>query len=204
MKCDLRPITSRISYKAAKPQDSVTILGEGGADKLLGRGEMYFKSQQHSGLMYLKGARITEDEVEAVCNHIRAKYEDTQWDDTYKFTIDMNATVVNMEDSPFAGSIATTQEIEDALFARIIIWSLDRETVSADALKFAFTTDKVGERQAKRFVERLYSFGIVGEAIEKLPRKVLITCVEDLPDEVIGFLNSHGYKSEGVELDAPE
>ena len=57
--------------------------------------------------------------------------------------------------------------------------------------RFAFTTDKIGERQAKRFVERLYSFGVVGEAIEKLPRKVLFTCIEDLPDEVIGFLNRY-------------
>ena len=192
MKCDLRPITSRISYKAAKLQDSVTILGEGGADKLLGRGEMYFKSQQHSGLMYLKGARITKDEVEAVCNHVRTKYEDVQWDDTYKFTIDMNATVEAMENSPFIGSIATAQEIEDEIFARIIIWSLERATVSANAIKLAFATDKVGERQAKRFIERLYSLGIVGDAIEKLPRKVIITCVEDLQDEVKSFLDSHG------------
>jgi len=42
--------------------------------------------------------------------------------------------------------------------------------------------------------------GIVGEAIEKLPRKVLITCVEDLPDEIKGFLDRHGYSTETNEL----
>ena len=200
LKCDISSITSRLAFAVAKPINSVTILGEGGAEELSEAGEMYFISAKHKGLEYLKGARIKKDEVEAVCNHVRTKYEDMQWDDTYKFTIDANAIVENMENSPFVGSITTAQEIEDVLFAKIILWTLERETVSANAIKLAFKDDKIGERQAKRFVERLHSLGIVGEAIEKLPRKVLITSVEDLPDEAKGFLDRHSYSTETNEL----
>ena len=199
MKCDLNPVTSRIAFTCGKPTHSVTILGEGGAEKLSGKGELYFKSQNHSGLMYIKGANITSDEIEAVCNHIRTKYEDTEWDDRYKFTIDAASLQPDEEgigDFTNIHSAAMMQKIDDKRFADIIMWSLEHETVSANAIKNAFASDKIGERKAKNFLEKLHSVGIVGEAKEKLGRKVLISCVEDLPDHVRCFLQRHNYRSE--------
>jgi predicted Ser/Thr protein kinase len=144
---------------------------------------MYFVSNKHKGLEYLKGAKIMEKEIDTVCDHIRSTYEDMKWDDSYKFTIDFEITD-DVEGMLAISPVATAQEIEDALFARIIIWSLERETVSANAIHLAFKDDKVGERQSKKFLERLQSLGIVGEMAKKRQgRKVLITCVEDLPDE---------------------
>jgi len=204
MKCDLKPISSRISFKYSRHQDSSAILNESVADKIQEVGGMYFKSRDHSGLMYLKGAKITDDEIEAVCNHIRTKYENTQWDSTHKFTIDLDTTTESIERSPYIKLVVTTQEVEDKLFARIIIWTLERETVSANAVSIAFASDKVGERHAKRLIERLHSFGIIGEANERQPRKVLITCVEDLPDEVRVFLDRYGCTKEGGEPNAPK
>jgi|GEM_PF-611779 len=197
MKCDLKSVSSRIAFKFSRHQDSVAILNESGAEKLPGIGDMYFKSQHHSGLMYLKGALIEKEEIAAVCDHIRTKYEETGWDDTYKFIVDLNKPVENIGDSSFTRPTATAQEIEDALFAKIILWSLERETVSANAISIAF--DDVSEREAKKFIERLYSLGVAGEPKGKLGRKVLVTCVEDLPDEVRTFLDRYIY-NEGADV----
>lgn len=200
MKCDLNPLTSRIAFTCSSPIHSVTILGEAGADKLSGNGELYFKSQKHAGLMYIKGAFIAPDEIEKVCSHVRVKYEETEWDDSYKFTIDPASLQPDEEDTGdviIPNSVTTTQQdVDDKLFAKIIVWSLERETVSANAIDQVF---KTGARKAGRLIEKLYKLGVAGDANVKLGRKVLPVCIEDLSEEVINFLNRHDYTPEDIQ-----
>lgn len=200
MKCDLSPVTSRIAFTCGKPINSVTLLGEGGAEKLSGKGELYFKSQKHSGLMYIKGALITSEEIEKVCEHVRAKYEEVEWDDRYKFIIDPASLLPDEDDigdAPATGSTTTTQDIDDKTFAKIIMWTLGRETVSGNAINKAFKN--VGERKAGSILKRLCKLGIVGEANVKLPRDVLPVCQEDLSPGIISLLKCHGYDPEHIE-----
>ena len=201
MKCDLRPITSRISFTCAKPIDSVTILGEGGAEKLSGNGEMYFKSQ-HSELMYLKGALVTPDEIDAVCNHVRAKYEEAEWNDQYKFTIDAASLQPDEEGTnyvPGINSMTATLDNDDKIFAKIIMWALGRETVSGNAIHQAFKAFSIGQRKAGELLERLHKFGIVDEAqVIRGSRKVLPTTFESLRVETVSFLNRYGYTNEDI------
>jgi S-DNA-T family DNA segregation ATPase FtsK/SpoIIIE len=197
MKCDLSPITSRISYKVGKSQGSVTILGEGGAKALLGQGEMYFISQHHSGLMYLKGAYITEEEIETVCCHVRKKYEETELDDRYTFTIDAADLQPSDDDDMRGDSFAIAeQDDEDKLFAEIIMWTLRRETVSGNLIGKTF---EVGARKASKLLDRLHKSGLAGDANVKCGRKVLPVCIEDLTKETISLLNRHGYKADDIE-----
>ena len=191
MKCDLSPITSRIAFTCAKPKDSVTILGEGGAEKLSGNGDMYFKSQKHSGLQYMKGADIRPNEVEKVCNHIRAKYETASWDNRYKFNINVASLKMSEEDTiyaPIINSVATALDNNDKIFAKIIMWTLNQKTVSGNAIHQAFKNFGIGQRKASEFLERLYKFGIVDEARVKNPRSVIPTTFESLHVETVKFL----------------
>jgi len=196
MRCDLKPITSRISYKAAKHQDSVTLLGECGAEKLLGKGEMYFKSQQHHEPMYLKGAVVTDDEIEAICSHIREKYGVVEWDRTYKFSIDVDSLDETMGIELTDRRFATTQEIKDTLFSKIILWALGRETISGNQICKTFDT---GERKSYKILERLHKLGIVSEANGRRRRKVLPTCVDDLLPTTVAFLEHYGYNMESIQ-----
>jgi len=191
MKCDIGNASSRLGFTCAKSNYSMTILGESGAQNLSGDGEMYFKSNKHTGLEYIKGAYISPDEIEMVCEHIRAKYQDASWDSSYKFMVDDEGfekphNVLNNV------PVLTEQEIEDRLFAEIIMWTLKRKEVSALQLKNAFN---MGWPRANEFLDRLHEIGIVSARHGKLPRNVLFACVEDLPENVIGFLNSLGYTS---------
>ena len=191
MKCDIGNASSRLAYTCTKLNYSMTILGESGAQNLSGDGELYFKSNKHTGLIYVKGAYISSDEITALCKHICAKYEGVEWDDSRKFTLDAEGF-----DGRFNASectpVLTEQELEDRLFAEIIMWTLKRKNVSALQLKDAFN---MGWPRANEFIDRLHEIGIVSAPHGKLPRNVLFTCAEDLPENVVGFLDSMGHTS---------
>jgi len=91
------------------------------------------------------------------------------------------------------------QDIADEVFAEIIMWTLERKTVSGNAIFKAFKDYGVGERKAGRILERLYKLGIAGNANVKLGRKVLPGCIEDLSPEAIDFLDRCGYTQEDIE-----
>jgi len=189
MKCDIGNASSRLAYTCTKLNYSMTMLGESGAQNLSGDGEMYFKSNKHTGLVYIKGAYISPDEITTVCEHVRAKYEGVEWDDSRKFKLDDEGfdVLLNASDST---PVLTEQEIEDRLFAEIIMWTLKRKDVSALQLKNAFG---MGWPRANEFIDRLHEICIVSAQHGKLPRNVLFSCVEDLPENVVGFLDSLGY-----------
>jgi S-DNA-T family DNA segregation ATPase FtsK/SpoIIIE len=198
MMCDLTPITSRMAFKVGKPQYSTTVLGLGGAEKLMGNGDLYFVSQKHTGLMYLKGAYITPDEITKVCDHFRTKWEGTAWDETYKFHIDtayLQTDEKDIDDELTITPVAMAQDSDEKLFVKIIIWALGRKTVSGNAIDLTFNT---GARQATRFLEKVYKSGIVGDAKVKLGRKVIPNALEDLSPEIKNLLERYGYTAEDI------
>lgn len=74
-------IVSRVSFQVATQIDSRTILDQGGAERLLGRGDMLFSTPEYAQPRRLQGALVTEDEVASVVQFLRdqkvtAGYED--------------------------------------------------------------------------------------------------------------------------------
>ena len=61
-------IPTRIAFRVSSPTDSMTILDYGGAEQLLGRGDMFFKND--FGTTRIQGAFIKDDEINAVCEYI--------------------------------------------------------------------------------------------------------------------------------------
>ena len=192
MKCDIGNATARIAFTCAKPHYSVTILGEGGAEKLCGDGELLFKSSRHQGLLYMKGAYISDDEIKLVCQDIQTKFEAIKWNDKHKFSFDANSTHLieraTGDESIERIYMATLSE-EDMNYAKIVLWTLEQDTVSGNAISKEFAT---GDRQSNKIVDKLYKHGIVGELKAKNPRKVIISKIEDLPEEVLTILNQSG------------
>lgn len=201
MKCEIGNATARLAFTCANPNYSVTILGKGGAEKLSGNGEMYFKSPQHPGLQYIKGAFISTCEIEEVCNVICAEYEKTEWDKRFKFTVDtrnLSLTEENTINLLPANLVITQQDNDDKLFAEIIMWALGCKTISAQQITSTFTT-RMGWPKANGFVEKLQAFGIVGSLLGRQPRAVIPTCIEDLSVEVMKFLACQGYTQEAIQ-----
>ena len=62
---------ARIAFKVSQRQDSMTILGRQGAEQLLGMGDMLMLPPGSSELKRVHAAYISEDEVHAICEHLR-------------------------------------------------------------------------------------------------------------------------------------
>ncbi|MCH5160005.1 MAG: hypothetical protein J1F66_04060 [Clostridiales bacterium] len=65
----------RMALKVSSQFDSTTIIGSGGAEKLLGRGDMLFLNSGASGTERIQGAYITNDEIRSLVEFLKAKNE---------------------------------------------------------------------------------------------------------------------------------
>lgn len=68
-------INSRIAFKSASNVDSRTILDQGGAEKLLGRGDMLYKPIDSSNATRVQGAFVSDDEVDKIVKAVNNKYK---------------------------------------------------------------------------------------------------------------------------------
>lgn len=190
MKVDIGNITTRMAFKCAKYHNSITILGEGGAERLPGKGAMLFKSNDYPNPVYLQGAYISEDEVDRLVNYIK----NAEHDLSSKFLIpeyDPSKQIVQeVEDFEDSDDLqARTKELAD-----IIIWTLGRDTVSASQIMNRFS---MGNR-AYDIAEKLFEMGLITEKFVNQPRKVLPQSAEELSETVMQFLQSNGFSSEDV------
>lgn len=191
MKVDLGNITGRVAFKCAKKNFSETILGEGGAESLLGKGDLYFKSPEFAELKRIQGTYITPDELDSVLKNI--------WVQSCSFSLNRYRLVIpdnsreksgNVSDADFIASPNHSKQYTDErMFAQIVIWTLGQDEVSCNAIMKAFG---YGWNRANRFVERLYELGVVEDLDAKLPRKVLPQSVADLSERVKTLLLDNG------------
>ena len=67
-------IASRISFATASNTDSRVILDQGGAEKLLGKGDMLFKPVGSSNPKRIQGAYVSDEQVDAIVNKVKQQY----------------------------------------------------------------------------------------------------------------------------------
>ena len=197
MKVDLGNITGRVAFKCIKKNFSETILGEGGAENLLGKGEMYFKSPEFSGLKRIQGTYISSNELSRVIQNIKAQ--------SFRFSIGQykinlsdnlsrdlgNNLAVNL----IAGSNHSKQNTDDRMLAQIVIWALGQNEISCNTIMKIFG---YGWNRARHFIDRLYEFGVVDELDAKLPRKVILRSVDEIPENVMQLLLNNGISIEMI------
>ncbi len=74
-------IPARISFQLKTQIDSRTIFGTGGAEKLLGRGDMLYSSAEASSLQRIQGVYVSEDEVKKVVHFLIDQKTRNGWDE---------------------------------------------------------------------------------------------------------------------------
>lgn len=198
IKVDLGNITARIAFKCAKKNFSETIIGEGGAENLSGKGDMYFKYPQYEGLRRIQGIFISPEEIQQEVSWIKSWMGAGYHDSGFKFTIDISNLQLMENDAlnSFGGeTLERRTNSTDQLFANILLWTLGQETISCNLLMRQFN---IGWKRANNFINRLNSLGVVEDLDTKLPRKVLTRSVEDLPERLMDFLVNHGISSEEI------
>ena len=153
-------IPGRISFSVASLTDSRTILDSGGAEKLLGRGDMLHLTAALSKPVRIQGAFLSDEEVRSVVAYLK---EGGGEDAPSIITEPGAGGAGNM----FGGGDDTDEKFGDAKQAVV-------EAGKASA-SFLQRKLKIGYARAARILDELEAAGIIGPSNGSKPREILIT-----------------------------
>ncbi|MEJ9211710.1 DNA translocase FtsK [Bacillus smithii] len=154
-------IPTRIAFSVSSQADSRTILDTGGAEKLLGKGDMLFLDNGTSKTVRLQGSFVSDGEIERVVSFVKE-----QWESDYLFVQEELVQKANF------------LQDEDDLFKPACEFVVRHGGASASLLQRHF---RIGYNRAARLIEMMEEQGIISEQKPGKPRDVLIT-EEDFED----------------------
>ena len=159
-------IPSRIAFAVSSQVDSRTILDSGGAEKLLGRGDMLFFPVGKAKPERIQGCYVSDKEVEKVVSFIKNQANAT-YDDEIINKIESEAA----KEKSSSSSSKNETDGDDMTEAAIEV-VVEAGQASTSLLQRKL---KLGYARAARIVDELEERGIVGPYEGSKPRKVLIT-----------------------------
>lgn len=163
-------IPSRISFAVSSQIDSRTILDMGGAEKLLGKGDMLFYPIGASKPHRVQGALVSDEEVERLLEFIKAQGQEAETnEEIIKFTENEEA-----EDKKEKKDKLSEQ---DELLPEAVKLVLSTGQASSSSIQRRF---RIGYTRAARIVDTMESLGIVGAASGSKPREILMTTEQAL------------------------
>jgi S-DNA-T family DNA segregation ATPase FtsK/SpoIIIE len=157
-------IPSRIAFAVSSQTDSRVILDQGGAESLLGQGDMLFRGAGTSKLARVQGAFITEDEIAAITNHW-AKQGEPEFEEELLETPEGSAEEGGRGDDDFDPD-------SDDLLDEAIRLVVQTETASVSMIQRRL---RVGYTRAGRLIDMLERRGVISGYEGSKPRQVLIT-----------------------------
>ena len=156
-------LPTHVALMMASAVDSMTIIGEGGAEKLIGKGDMLVQSPLVSrvGVVRLQGCFIHRQEITRVVGYLKEHYE-THYDEKYLNLAQETEQATNeYANSPEFKEAAGNSEEER--YQAIKEWVLTQEFMSISRIQRECA---VGFNRAGRFFIRLQNEGIVGNETE--------------------------------------
>ncbi|MBE6753940.1 MAG: DNA translocase FtsK, partial [Ruminococcaceae bacterium] len=162
-------IPSRIAFKVTSQVDSRTILDEGGANGLIGRGDMLFKPIGAKPLR-VQGSFVDDDEVEAVVSFIKSKTP-ANYDEEIAREIERRAAADD-EGAPGDSDDSFLASDDDPLFMKAAEVVIEAGQASVSLLQRRLT---VGYARAGRIVDQLEKAGVVGPYEGSKPRQVIMS-----------------------------
>ncbi len=149
-------IPSRIAFMVASKFDSRIIIDSVGAEKLLGKGDMLFSAAWDPVPVRIQGAFLSEEEVEAITDHLRSLGEPDYIDDEIFFDEDEENGYSSVTEDPL---------MEKALE---IVFAAGKASAS-----FLQRRLKIGYNRAARLIEEMERRGIVGPQNGSKPREII-------------------------------
>ena len=162
-------LPSRIAFALTNFADSKTVLDMGGAEKLLGRGDMLFKPNDMPEPRRVQGAYISSAEVSAVVKFIKANNSSDFDDDTTKEIISAPET-----EATTSGGDNQTNNF-DPILKDALRWFISANQASITMIQRRFG---VGYARAARIVDQMEQAGFISAQDGSKPRQVLITIDE--------------------------
>lgn len=163
-------VSSRIAFAVSSQVDSRTILDCGGAENLIGKGDMLFLPIGAAKPQRIQGCYVTEAEIHAVCEHWRKQAKP-------HYSMDPVAALAERHEARHAEHAPN----DDPLYADAVRWVVERGEASTSMLQRRF---KIGFQRASRLLDTMEEHGVVGPRDGPRPREVLITPLD--AEELLG------------------
>ena len=158
-------IPSRIAFAVGSGIDSRTILDQIGAEKLLGKGDMFFLPIGMNNPIRIQGSFITDAEIEKIIEFTKTQQEASYNDDFMKLEETKEETNSEKMSDTKANS-------DDELYNEIVDFVVKTQKASASLLQRKF---KIGYNKAATMIDTLEENGIIGPATgNSKPREVLV------------------------------
>ncbi len=162
-------ISSRIALTVSSQIDSRTILDAGGAEKLLGQGDMLYNPIGASKPLRVQGCFISDEEVEELCNFIKNQGE-TEYDEEIQKEIEAKAVTDKKSNAAFEEG--TEENIYDQLFEKAAEIVIETGQASTSFLQRKLS---VGYARGAKIIDQLQEYGVIGAPEGSKPRQVLMT-----------------------------
>ena len=161
-------VPARIAFTVASQVDSITILDQSGAEKLLGQGDMLFYVTSMSKPKRIQGAWVTDDEVNKIADHLRMQMAPQYNDEVVAQPVQLDGK---------GGVVMDLSEGGDDKFKDAVRVVVERRKASTSMLQ---TRLVIGYQRAARIIEEMEERGIIGPQNGSKPRDVLISSPEEL------------------------
>ena len=163
-------VPARIAFTVASQVDSITILDQSGAEKLLGQGDMLFYVTSMSKPRRIQGAWVTDDEVNKIADHLRMQMAPQYNDEVVAQPVQLDGK---------GGVVMDLSEGGDDKFKDAVRVVVERRKASTSMLQ---TRLGIGYQRAARIIEEMEERGIIGPQNGSKPRDVLISSPEELEE----------------------
>jgi len=157
---------SRISFMLRSKPDSMTILGQTGAEALLGMGDMLVQPPTDAHVLRVHGAFVSETEIKKIVDHLKAQGKPVY-----------DESILKPRDEGGEGGEGAEDELADSLYDQALAIVCEMREVSISILQRKL---RVGYNRSARMIERMERDGVVGAADGSKPRKVLIRPVGEM------------------------
>lgn len=151
-------IASRIAFTTASGVDSKTILDQGGAEKLLGKGDMLYKPMGSSNAKRIQGAYISDDEVEKIVSDSIDKYGSRQQEQPRQETDTVEET-----------DAKENKEEKSDMYQQVVDFVKQNKKISTSDIQLQF---RIPYSEAKSYIDKMEEDGIIRGQKGTKPRKV--------------------------------
>ena len=165
-------IPSRLALTVASAVDSRTILDAGGAERLLGYGDMLFMPVGLSKPRRVQGCFVTNREIERVIDFLKNSDEEQAYDEEVTAEIDKLAAAAGRAGSRGDAADDEGADDEDEALPQAIEIAVTEGQISTSMLQRKM---RFGYARAGRIIDQMERRGIIGPSEGSKPRKVLIT-----------------------------
>ncbi len=160
-------VPSRIAFAVSSFIDSKTILDMGGAEKLLGKGDMLFYPTGYPKPVRVQGAFVSDEEVAAVVDFLKSNVEEGTSDSDVSSQIESSIATASM-----TAAAEGSDDDKDEYFRKAAELIIESDKASIGMLQRRL---KVGFNRAARIMDQLAEAGIVGPDEGTKPRQILMS-----------------------------